>query len=84
MIMHDDERAITSILSRRTPKGEALGSAPMKAESVKDEDGLPDPRLAAAQEAMAAMHEKSPAKFMQAMANFHDLHMAHKESDGDE
>lgn len=84
MFMHDDEKAITSILSRRSSKGEALGKAEMKPEAVKDEDGMPDPRHAAAQDIMIAMSEKSPERLMQALANFHDLHMSHKEPDGDE
>jgi len=84
MMMFDDKKAISSILSKRSPKGESMGKAPMKAEMSKSEDGTPDPRHAAAQDMIMALHEKSPEKLMQAMANFHDLHAMHKEPDGDE
>jgi hypothetical protein len=75
MIIPDDKRRIATIIaSRRKANGEKIGQAPLKAEVVKDEQGEIDGRHIAAQEAMMAIHEKSPEKFMQSMANFMDLH----------
>lgn len=83
--MIDPKKAYQTVMAKRNPKGEALsGPAPMNAEVSKDEDGEMDPRHAAAQDVMSAMHEKSPEKLMQAMANFHDLHSMHKEKDSEE
>lgn len=79
MIIHDEKKALMTIMRRRGKKGEVLaGPAPMKTESVKDEDGEVDGRHAAAEDAIAAFHEKSPEKLMQALANFHDLHAMRK------
>ncbi len=75
MIIPDDKRKIATIISsKRSAKGEKLGSAPMLAEVVKDDKGEIDGRHVAAQDIMMAMHEKSPEKLMNALANFHDLH----------
>lgn len=75
MIIPEDKRRISTIMSsRKSAKGEDLGAAPMKPEIVKTEDNEIDGRHVAAQDMMAAMHEKSPEKLMRAMANFHDLH----------
>lgn len=79
MMLIDKKKALMTIMKKRSEKGE-VSMAPMKQESVKDEEGEVDGRLAAAQDAMSAMHEKSAAKFMDAMANFHDLHMMHKDA----
>lgn len=81
MIIPDLKKAYsTTMAKRRSPAGEDMtAAAPMKQEVSKDESGETDPRHAAAQDMMSAMHEKSPERLMQAMANFHDLHMAHKE-----
>jgi len=77
MIIPDDKRkAMTVIMSKRSPKGEPLGSAPMKPEIVKTENGELDHRHSAAQDIMAAHHEASPEKLMQALGNFIDLHGA--------
>ncbi len=78
MFFDDHKKAITTMMSRRGPKGGAkvMGPASMKPEVVKTEDGEMDGRHAAAQDAMAAMHEKSPAKFMEAMKNFIDIHQS--------
>lgn len=76
MMMHDDKKALMTIMKKRSSSNDKGMAAPMKTEEVKSEDGEPDGRMAAAQDAMAAMHEKSPQKFMEAMMNFHDLHAA--------
>lgn len=83
MILPEDKKRIATIISsRKTAQGESLGSAPMKPEIVKDEQGEVDGRHIAAQDMMAAMHEKSPEKLMRAMANFHDLHMSTRDNEG--
>lgn len=75
MIIPEDKRRVATIMARRkSSKGENLGAAPLKPEIVKTEDGELDGRHLAAQEAMMAIHEKSPEKFMKSMANFMDLH----------
>lgn len=56
----------------------------MKEEVLKSEEGEPDPRHMAAQDVLAAMHEKSPEKLMNAMGAFHDLHMTHASKADDE
>lgn len=65
-----------TIMAKRKPDGEKLSESPMKPEVVKDEDGQVDGRHVAAQDIMSAIHEKSPEKLMNALANFHDLHNA--------
>jgi len=45
---------------------------------VKHEDGEIDGRHLAAQEALGAIHSKSPEGFMNALMNFIDLHDHHK------
>ncbi len=73
-MLHDEKKAVMTILRKRAEAGGKSTAAPMKQESVKTEDGEIDGRLAAAQDAIAAFHEKSAAKLMEAMGNFHDLH----------
>jgi hypothetical protein len=77
VIIPEHKKAITTIMARRHPDGEVT-AAPMKPEMVKGEDGEVDGRHVAAQDIMAAFHEKSPEKLMHALANFHDLHAAHQ------
>lgn len=74
-----------TIMGKRHPKSGEMTAAPMAPElHSKDEAGEIDGRHAAAQDVLAAMHEKSPQKLMEALANFHDLHMAAKESEANE
>lgn len=75
---------MATIMAKRSPKGETLGSAPMKSEIVKDQDGEIDGRHVAAQDILAAMNEKSPEKLMQALANFMDLNGMKSDSDDSE
>lgn len=81
MFFDEAKKDATIIVAKRTGKGDKESSAPMKAESVKSEDGQPDGRHTAAQDIMAAIHEKSPEKLMQALANFHDLHSLESHKD---
>ena len=76
MIIGDHKKAITTIMARRHPKDGTVIASPMKEEIVKSEDGEVDGRHTAAQDAIMAMHEKSPEKLMEALANFMDMHMA--------
>ena len=68
-------------MAKRHPKTGEMSAAPMAPSMVKDEDGKMDPRHAAAEDVISAMKEGHAGKLMEAMANFHDLHMAHKESE---
>jgi hypothetical protein len=79
MIIYDKKKAITTMMAKRDKDGNR-SEAPMVPSEVKDEDGKEDPRHAAAQDVLSAMNEKHPAKLMEALAAFHDLHMMHKES----
>jgi hypothetical protein len=80
MFLYDRKKAITTIMGRRKPDGTRLsGPASMKPEIVRNEDRELDGRHSAAQDALAAISEKSPAKFMEAMANFQDMHSSNKE-----
>lgn len=76
MIFFDDKmQKMGSSMGKRSPKGEhASGPTPMKPEIVKSEDGEVDGRMAAAEDMIAAFHEKSPMKLMEALANFIDMH----------
>lgn len=85
MIMPDDKKRIATIISsRKSAQGENLGSAPMKPEIVKHEDGSMDGRHIAMQDFLAGVSEKSPEKMMRAMGNFHDLHASMKEMEPSE
>lgn len=82
MMMMNPKKALSSILAkRRSEMGKDQGSAMMKNEEVRDTDGELDPRHMAAQDIMMALHEKSPHKLSEAMANFYDLHSLHKEGE---
>lgn len=74
MIMFDKKKALMTIIAKRHPKDGTMSAAPMKTEVTKEDDGQLDGRHAAAEDMIAAFHEKSPQKLMEAMANFHDLH----------
>lgn len=86
MIIPEDKKKIMTIMKmRKTAQGESLGSAQMKPEIVKHENGEIDGRHVAMQDFLAGMNEKSPEKMMRAMSNFHDLHsMNKKESETEE
>jgi hypothetical protein len=83
MIIFDKKKAMQTIMSKRHPKDGSVSSAPMATEAAQDEDGMPDGRHAAAQDILSAMHEKSPQKLMEAMANFYDLHAMHSQKSDD-
>lgn len=76
MFIHDKKNAVTVMMKKRGPQGgEVLsGPSPQKAETVLDEEQMPDGRHTAMQDFLAGVHEKSPEKMMQAMMNFHDMH----------
>lgn len=76
MLMWDKKKSLETIMQRRKPGGGEIiaGPAPMKHEVVKHEDGNIDGRHLAAQDMLAAFHEKSAERLMGAMANFMDLH----------
>lgn len=81
MIFFDEKKKMQTIMSRRRKEGGEYSQAhEMKPEIVKTEDGEIDGRHVAMQDFMAAHAEKSPQKAMQALGNFIDLHMSHKDS----
>jgi hypothetical protein len=75
MIIPDKNKAMMTMMAKRNPQDGDMSSSPMKAEVSMNEGGEIDGRHAAAQDAIMAMHEKSPEKLMQALANFMDLHL---------
>ena len=79
MMLQDKRKAIDTIMARRMAAGGEATSAPMKMDMIKDEDGMFDGRHAAAQDVIAAMHEKSPMKMVAALANFIDMHKSKME-----
>lgn len=82
MLVHDKKAAVTVMMKKRGPKGgEVLsGPAPMKAAEAMDEDRMPNGKLEAAKDVLAAHHEKDPMKLMQALSNFHDIHKSEAEA----
>lgn len=80
MMILDKKRALMTVLAKRGEKGgeHVSGPAPMKEEDSMTKPGMEDGRHAAAQDMISAMHEKSPQKLMDAMANFHDIHASMK------
>ncbi len=71
MFFDDKRRAVTTMMARRSPKGDKIsGPAPMKNELVMDEDRVPDGRHMAAQDILAALYEKSPEALMKSLDNF--------------
>lgn len=78
-MMWDKKKAMQTLIGRRKPSGEKLMEpTEMQHEVVKHEDGEIDGRHLAAQEALGAIHSKSPEDFMNALMNFIDLHDHHK------
>lgn len=84
MFFDDTKKAISTMMAKRSAKGEKIsGPVPMKAESVKEAPGEPDGRHLAAQDIIAAHHEKSPERLMEALGNFIDLHQSRATTDTD-
>ena len=86
MMIHDQKKAMSSIMARRQGLDGDVPSAPLKQEVVTDADGVLDGRHAAAADLLAAIHEKSPMKVMDSLAAFHDMHVLHsaKQKNGEE
>lgn len=74
MMMIDKKKAITTIMERRRDKDGSTSEAPMVPSEVKSEEGESDPRHEAAKDILSALHEKHPAKLMEAMGAFMDMH----------
>lgn len=83
MALWDKRQQLGTIMKRRRGSSDEPipMSAPMKNEISMDEPGEMDGRHMAAQDMLAAMHEKSPEKMKQAMSNFIDLHMSRGDED---
>ena len=76
MIIHDKRKAMATIMASRKGKDSAnVGpGTPVQPQRSMSEGGEIDPRHAAAEDVIAAMHESNPQKMMEALAAFHDLH----------
>lgn len=80
-MLWDKKKAMGTLIAKRKENGgpREVGPAPMQNEIVKDQDGELDGRHMASQDMLAAFHEKSADKLMQALSNFMDLHLAQPE-----
>jgi hypothetical protein len=70
----DHKKNAYTIMAKRHPKDGTQESSPMAPEIAKDEEGQIDERHSAAEDIFMALHEKSPGKLAQALANFYDIH----------
>ena len=82
MFFDDKKKIATTIIGKRNPAtgDRTAGPMPMMAESTKDEQGEIDPLHLAAEDILAAHHEKSSFKLVEALGNFLNLH-SHKSSE---
>lgn len=74
MIMTDPKKALTTVIGRRREPSGSTSESPMVPSEMMSEEREMDPRHEAAKDILSAIHEKHPAKLMEAMAAFHDLH----------
>ncbi len=79
MMMMDPDKAVTAIIRKRNGDKE-----PRKNPLTKPTDGELDPRSMAAEDVMAAIHSKDHQHLMEALSNFHDMHMMHREREEQE
>jgi len=81
MFFDEHKKALTTMIGKRNSKGEKTQDPiAMKPEATKNEDGSMDGRHVASEDMIAAMHERSPHKLMDAMKNFIDIHMSKSDS----
>lgn len=76
MIMDPHKTAIQIMRKRKAGMPEEPAQA---AEPVQETDGDLDPRHMAAEDVMHAIHARSPHHLLEALKNFHDMHMMHRE-----
>lgn len=79
MIIHDQKKAMQSIMARRQGLDQRVASAPLRQEVSMTEPGQIDGRHAAASDMLAAINDHSPQKLMESLANFHEMHLLHQE-----
>lgn len=73
MFFDDHKKAVATMIAKR--RG-AINSTPisMKSQMSREENGEIDGRHAAAEDAIAAFHEKDPHKVIKALSNYIDIH----------
>lgn len=79
MSMLDPDKAIKTIMLRRN-KGGATSQTPISPSVTKEADGSFDPRHAAAEAIMQAVHNGKASELVDALGNFHDLHNSRGEA----
>ena len=87
MFFDDHKKAVTTMMAKRSGKGDVtMHPTPMKPEKSMSEGGEVSGLHAAAQDIMAAHHEQSPQKLMEALSNFMNIHKSEADafSGGDE
>ena len=75
MFFDENKKIASVIVGKRNSAGKRT-ETPMKNEESKTEEGDIDPMHLAAEDIIAAHHDKSPQALMQALANFIELHHA--------
>jgi hypothetical protein len=81
MFFDEHKKIATIIAGKRNDKGDRIMEpTPMKPEVMKSKGGEVDGRHLAAQEILAAHHEQSPMKLMEALSNFMDIHHSMKDA----
>jgi len=77
MFFDDKKKLAHTLVAKRKATGERTsGPAPMVPEEHHTEEGELEPMHLAAEDIMAAHHEKSAGKLREALGNFIDLHHA--------
>lgn len=79
MIIHDQKKAMQTIMARRKSGDGSIAAAPLRPEVSMTEEGVKDGRHSAASDILMAINEKSPQMLMDSLAAFHDMHSLHKE-----
>lgn len=77
MIMMDPHKSVVAIMKKR--KAGMPDGASAEGHLTEKDDGNLDPRHMAAEDVMNAFHSKSVPHLKEALANFHDMHMMHRE-----
>lgn len=73
MLLLDNDKAVRTIMMRRNKDG-TTSSTPTAPSVMKEADGSYDPRHAAAEAVLQAVHSGHAAELVDALGNFHDLH----------
>jgi hypothetical protein len=82
MIIPDGKHKLATVLMARMKDGISSGATPMKPENDMDDKNAP--YMSAAEDLIAAFHEKSAMGLVEALKNFLEIHDGHEESESPE